>query len=198
MAQDRKLKPVRLLVIGGSAGSLEIIIQLLPKLPLRLPFAVILVVHRKNADSVLTELLGEKTDLPVKEAEEKDELKAGNIYIAPADYHLLVEKNGTLSLDYSEKLHYSRPSIDATFETAAEAYGDSLACLLLSGANADGTEGLRAVKQHGGLTIVQDPSEAAVAYMPQQAVNGLSVDHVVGMNAMIELLRDLANVPSKK
>jgi len=197
MAQDRKLKPVRLLVIGGSAGSLEIIIQLLPTLPLQLPFAVIVVVHRKNADSVLTELLGEKTGLPVKEAEEKDEIRPGTIYIAPADYHLLVEKDGTLSLDYSEKLHYSRPSIDATFETAAEAYGDSLACLLLSGANADGAEGLRFVKENGGLTIVQDPSEAAVAYMPQQAISGLSVDHIVGTAAMIQLLRDLANVNLK-
>jgi len=197
MAQDRKLKPVRLLVIGGSAGSLEIIIQLLPTLPLRLPFAVIVVVHRKNADSVLTELLGEKTGLPVKEAEEKDEILPGHIYIAPADYHLLVEKDGTLSLDYSEKLHYSRPGIDATFETAAEAYGDALACLLLSGANADGTEGLRFVKENGGLTIVQDPSEAAVAYMPQQAISGVSVDYIVGITAMIQLLRDLANVPPK-
>jgi two-component system chemotaxis response regulator CheB len=194
MAEDRKLGRTRLLVIGGSAGSLEVIIQLVPELPLRLPFAVIIVVHRKNGDSVLTELLAEKASVPVKEVEEKEDILAGTIYIAPADYHLLVEKNRTLSLDFSEKLHYSRPGIDATFETAAEAYGPELACILLSGANADGTEGLKLVKEMGGLTIVQDPTEAAVSYMPQQAVEQVAVDHVVNTKALIALVQQLAAV----
>lgn len=194
MEKNGKLRKIELLVIGGSAGSLEVIIQLLPALPDPLPFAVIVVVHRKSGDSVLTEVLSGKTTASVKEAEEKDEILPGTIYIAPADYHLLVERDKTLSLDFSEKLHYSRPGIDATFETAADAYGTSLACILLSGANADGTEGLQMVKDMGGLLIVQQPSEAVVSYMPQQAVDRVAIDYILSTEDMKLLLRELASM----
>lgn len=96
-----------------------------------MPFPIIIVLHRKNSsDSVLTDVFASKTALVVKEAEEKDSLTAGCIYIAPADYHLLIEKDHTLSLDFSEKVNFSRPGIDVTFETAAEAFQSELACPL--------------------------------------------------------------------
>src|SRR5688500_3447281 len=112
-----------LLVIGGSAGGLEAILQILPALKREPSLAVVLVLHRRGGESMLTELLQDKTAWNVKEAEEKEPIEPGTLYIAPADYHLLIEKDRTFSLDYSEKIHYSRPAIDVTFETAAEVYG---------------------------------------------------------------------------
>jgi two-component system chemotaxis response regulator CheB len=179
---------IELLLIGGSAGSLEVLMQLLPALDPALDIAIVLVMHRKNADSMLSHLLSERTQWPVKEAEEKEPVKKGTIYIAPADYHLLFEKDRTFSLDYSEKLHYSRPAIDASFETAAETYGSSLACLLLSGANSDGALGLLAVKDSGALTIVQDPEEASVSYMPRQGVETAAPEYILTTPAMIALI----------
>ncbi|WP_018611077.1 chemotaxis protein CheB [Segetibacter koreensis] len=181
-----------LLIIGGSAGSLDVILMLLPSLRPGLSFPIIIVLHRKNSfDSTLTDLLASKTTLPVKEAEEKDILTPGIIYVAPADYHLLVEKDGTLSLDYSEKVNYSRPSIDVTFETAAEAFGPELVCLLLSGASADGTEGLKVVKKHDGIVIVQNPVTAKVAYMPQHAIADVVVDRIIDASEIDELVNTL-------
>jgi len=168
------------IVIGGSAGSLDVIIKTLPLLKKNLSLAVILILHRKSSyDSSLAQLLGNKSALPVKEAEEKDLILAGNIYIAPADYHLLVESDRTLSLDYSEKIHYSRPAIDATFQTAAEVYGSKLAGIILSGANSDGTEGLMAIQNAGGITAVQNPVTAEVAYMPKQALTRVKTDLIL-------------------
>lgn len=169
-----------LLIIGGSAGSFDVILELLSYLRTDLPFPVIIVLHRKNnSQSNLTDLFNSKTKLEVKEAEEKETLSAGDVYIAPADYHLLIEKDKTLSLDFSEKVNYSRPSIDVTFETAAEAYGPKLVCMLLSGASSDGTEGLKTVKRYGGTVIVQNPLTAKVGYMPGQAIAGVDVDHII-------------------
>jgi len=168
------------LVIGGSAGGLDIILSVLPLLRSDLPFPLIVVLHRKGrSDSNLSDLLASKTTIPVKEAEDKDKLNDHCIYIAPADYHLLVETNKTLSLDFSEKVNYSRPSIDVTFETAAEAFKTNLVCLLLSGASADGTLGLKAVKKYGGTAIVQSPHTAKVAYMPEHAIADVKVDQIV-------------------
>jgi len=170
----------KLLIIGGSAGSIEIIMNLMPLLRPDLSFPVVIVLHRRSGpDNILTELLASKTKLKVKEAEEKDPLLPGNIYLAPADYHLLIEKDRTLSLDFSEKVNYSRPSIDVTFETAAEACGSSVTCILLSGASSDGTEGLKIVKRYGGKAVVQDPLTAEVAYMPEQAIAGVDVDQII-------------------
>ena len=179
MAEEQMKRKISLLVIGGSAGSLDVIMQFLAVLPPPDMLAIIIVVHRKNADSILVELLSGLTTWTVKEAEEKEPIEAGNIYLAPPDYHLLIEMDKTVSLDFSEKVHYSRPSIDVSFETAAEAYGSELACLLLSGANADGVEGLKAVQHFGGITLVQDPEEASVSYMPRQALEEIKVDRVI-------------------
>lgn len=180
MAENRVIKGCRVVVVGGSTGSIDVLFQLLPALRPPLPFALVLVLHRKNtADSTLANLLSLKTSIPVREVDDKDPVLPGHIYLAPADYHLLIEQDGTFSLDDSEKVHYSRPAIDVTFESAADVYGPALAGILLSGANADGTAGLRAIKQAGGTTVVQQPDTAQVAYMPQQAIANAPIDFVL-------------------
>ncbi len=180
MAKSVMQTPIELLVIGGSAGSLEVILKTFPKLLPDLPFAIIIVLHRKqNTDSTLIDLLSAKTKIPVIEANEKELIKPGCIYVAPADYHLLIENDHTLSLDYSEKVNFSRPCIDITFQTAAETYKSALACLLMSGASADGVEGLELVKALRGITAVQDPKTAEVSYMPQKALEKMKVDYIV-------------------
>lgn len=193
MAQKLIKTGLELLVIGGSAGSLEVILKAFPQLPRDLPFAIIVVLHRKqNTDSTLIDLLSSRTSLPVIEANEKEAIVPGNIYIAPADYHLLIENDRTLSLDYSEKVNYSRPCIDVTFQTAAEVYREKLACLLLSGASADGVEGLELVKTMKGITAVQDPNTAEVSYMPQKALDKMKVDFIVETDKIINFINMLS------
>ena len=192
MAQNLKNRAVRLLIIGGSAGSLEVILALLPQLRAGLNLAIIIVIHRKYSnDSSLTTLLAGKTQLKVKEADDKDDILPGWIYLAPADYHLLVEANHTLSLDYSEKVNYSRPSIDVTFQTAAEVYGQALSCLLLSGASADGAAGLLEVRKKGGLIAVQDPACAEVSYMPLKAIEKSRPDYILEIPEMANFINSL-------
>lgn len=165
------------LIIGGSAGSLNVLLEVLPVLEPGIALTIIIVLHRKpGADSLLTNLLSMKTSIPIKEIEEKEKIETGTIYLAPSDYHLLIEKDLTFSLDHSEKVHYSRPSIDVAFESAAEVYEEKLAALLLSGANADGVEGLSQIKKRGGLVLVQDPETAAVPFMPALAKNTVNFD----------------------
>ncbi|HEY1010104.1 MAG: chemotaxis protein CheB [Daejeonella sp.] len=197
MAQNPVRPGLELLIIGGSAGALEVILNALPQLTYELPFAIIIVLHRKqSADTTLIDLLSAKTSRPVVEANDKDAILPGNIYIAPADYHLLIENDHTLSLDYSEKVNFSRPCIDITFQTAAEVYREKLACLLLSGASADGVEGLELVKATKGLTAVQDPATAEVAYMPQKALEKMEVDVIVESSKVIDFIRQLGGTTS--
>jgi len=189
MAENSGLNPKTVVVIGGSTGSIDVLLQLLPALPNPLTFAMVVVIHRKNtSDSALANLLAVRTHVPVQEVEDKDVLTAGTIYLAPADYHLLLEKDGTFTLDYSEKVHYSRPSIDVTFESVADVYGSGVTGILLSGANADGTAGLQAISQAGGTTIVQHPDTAQVAYMSQQAIQNVQIDHILTAPEMIQFL----------
>ena len=131
VAVDKKHK---LLVIGGSAGSLTMVLKIIPEFTTGMDIAVVIIFHRKSSDdSVLLDVLSNKTSFTVKEIDDKDKIQPGVIYIAPADYHVLIENDGTLTLDDSEKVNFSRPSIDVTFESAAEVYGSQLACMLLSG-----------------------------------------------------------------
>src|ERR1043165_7453052 len=151
----------KLVLIGGSAGSIDVLLRTLPALHTAINLTIVIVLHRKaGVEQTLVELLSSKTRLHVKEAEEKEKILPNTIYLAPPDYHLLFEKDHTSSLDYSEKLNYSRPSIDVSFESAAYVFGPSLVCIFLSGASADGAEGLKTVRQSGGVTIIQDPSTA--------------------------------------
>lgn len=187
------MKKTGVLIIGGSAGSLDVLLKVLPQINRHLDFPIIIVIHRKQgADSLLTDLLTHRTNLKVKEADEKEAIRDGYIYIAPSDYHLLVEKNFTFSLDYSEKVNYSRPSIDVTFQSASDVYGPSVVCLLLSGSNADGVNGLIFAKRNGGITLAQDPSSAQVAYMPEQAILKANVSEVLKIEEMANYINSLS------
>ena len=180
------------LVIGGSAGSLDVLLRALPVLDETLTFPIIIVIHRKHgSDSLLPDLLSSRTRLKVKEVDEKEAILPGTIYIAPSDYHLLIEQDHTFSLDYSEKINYSRPSIDVTFQTAAEVYKTKLACLLLSGSNSDGVNGLKSVKNWGGMALIQDPESAQVSYMPAQAQLHVKIDEVLRIENIGEFINSL-------
>ena len=170
--EENKLKTTpRLIVIGGSAGSLQVILKLFTDIAGTYPVPIVIVLHRsQRAELLLEELIGYKTGLQVKEVEEKEKPEPGWVYLCPPDYHVLFEKDESFALDYSEKVNFSRPSIDVTFQSAADVFGASLVCVLLSGANSDGAEGLAYVKQKGGITVVQHPDDAEVSYMPQQAL----------------------------
>ncbi len=169
-----------LLIIGGSAGSLSMVMKLLPMIRQKEHLSIVMVFHRKNSEEgMLVDVLSRRTGFRVKEAEEKDQITPGIVYVAPADYHLLIERDRSITLDDSEKVNHSRPSIDVSFESAADVYGERLACLLLSGANADGSEGLRKAREKGALIMVQDPRCAEVSYMPEKAIEAVRVDFLV-------------------
>lgn len=160
-----------ILLIGGSAGSLTVLFALLPTLKPDFSFPIVIVLHRKNSgDSTLSQLLAGKSKAPVMEVDDKDPILPGMIYIAPADYHLLIEKDLTFSLDDSEKVNYSRPSLDVTFESAADVYAKGVVAIILSGANEDGSRGMAAIKASGGTIVAQDPSSAQMSVMPLHAI----------------------------
>ncbi|WP_421941747.1 chemotaxis protein CheB [Pedobacter sp.] len=192
MAETLRKPKCGAIVIGGSAGSLDVLLEVFPSLRADLKFPIILVVHRKgSSESLLSDLLQSRTALTVLEAEEKSLLEGGKVYIAPADYHLLIEEDHTLSLDYSEKVNYSRPSIDVTFQSAAEVFKSELVCVLLSGSNADGVEGLKTVNNFGGNVVIQNPNTAIMPYMPQQAINAVKPNLVLDSFDMAEYINGL-------
>ena len=161
-----------IIIIGGSAGSIEVIIYLLKSLPKTFLTPVVLVIHRiKNTTSNLAEILTKKTDMKkIIEPEDKEPIKPGRIYLAPQNYHLLVEEDHTFSLDYSEQVNFSRPSIDTSFENFADIYSKRTLAILLSGANKDGSVGLTAVIEKGGMAVVQSPKTARYPTMPNAAI----------------------------
>lgn len=162
---------VDLLIIACSAGGMFVLIDLLASLKEDATFAVLVVVHRNDRfHSSLEEMAQQRCKLHVKQAEEKECIKQGTIYFAPGGYHVLIEKDKTISLDVSEPVNYCRPSIDVTMQSAAEIYQHHLLAILLSGANKDGAEGVRAVYKSGGITLVQHPSYAEVDIMPRAAI----------------------------
>ncbi len=187
------LKGIKVLVIGGSAGSIEVIVKILKKLEKDLAIAIIIIIHRKStSDASLTNLFNSRSAVEVTEADEKEEILQGRIYLAPANYHLLIETDHTFSLDTSEKVEFSRPSIDVTFQSAADVYGESLAALLLSGANSDGSEGLLTIANTGGLTIVQNPESAEVGFMPKAAIFKTVVDYVLETDDLPDFVNKLS------
>ena len=189
---ENALDTRRYLVVGGSAGSLEVILNLVAQLPRQPNAVVIIVVHRKkDNESILVNLLSSRTRLPVKEVEDKEPILLNTVYLAPPDYHLLIERADLFSLDSSEKVQYSRPSIDVTFESVAQAFGTKTIGILLSGANADGAAGMAKIRQVGGYTIVQDPATADVGYMPQQALDLTPVDSILSAGEIPALLEKL-------
>jgi two-component system chemotaxis response regulator CheB len=163
-------------VIGTSAGGLIALSILLEKLPFNYPIPVIIVQHRsKEPRELLEEILQNKCSMKIKQADEKEKIESGFIYIAPPDYHLLIENDFTFSLAADEAVHYSRPSIDVLFESAASVYKTHLVGIILTGANSDGAKGISTIAQNGGLTIAQRPDEALFPAMPQASIETKSV-----------------------
>ena len=187
--EENDISKCKLLLIGGSAGSLEVLMAILPKLKAIRNFSIVIILHRKSAeDSALEDLIALKTIIPLGRIEDKEIMKAGFIYVAPSDYHLLFEKNKQFSLDVSEKVNYSRPSIDVSFESAAIAFGKKCTAILLSGANADGTSGLKAIQNVGGKVIIQNPENAIMAFMPQNAFSTITPDYVLEVDEILEYI----------
>lgn len=174
-----------ILLIGGSAGSISVLLEMIPHLDKNLAFPVVIILHRKaHPESNLGDLLKFHSSLPVTEVEDKTSLNKSCIYLAPADYHLLLETKSLAALDSSEKVNYSRPSIDVSFQSAAVLFKQHTTALLLSGANADGMEGLRTIARYGGTVLVQDPVSAEFGYMPKQTLLNLEVDAVLKPSQM--------------
>lgn len=187
-----KISAEQLILIGGSSGSLEAILSIFPLLKPGFVIPILLILHRNNqGDDSLALLLSAKTVFFVKEADEKEAILPGNLYIAPADYHLLIEKGRTFSLDASPKVNYSRPSIDVCFTSAATVYKENLIAILVSGANADGAAGLKTVQANGGTIIVQDPKEAIFSYMPEQAIIETLTTNVMNLENIAAFLNRL-------
>ncbi|UFQ97894.1 chemotaxis protein CheB [Pseudomonas wenzhouensis] len=188
--------PLQALLIGASAGGVEALLGLLDGLPAdyRLPVVCLLHVPDRN-DSLLADLLQRRLQLTAKEAEDKEYLRPGVVYVAPAGYHLSIESDHSFSLSREEPRHFSRPSIDILFESAADAYGEQLAAALLTGANEDGAAGLLAVQQAGGLTLIQEPADALVPTMPAAALALLEPDFLLPITAMRLLLAELDALP---
>lgn len=163
---------VDIVVIGGSAGSISVIGELIEALPVPFNFKVIIVVHRsKNVISEMEQILAvRRKEIIVKEPDDKEPIQKNCVYLAPQNYHLLIEATHSFCLDYSEPVSYSRPSIDVTFESIAEIYTEKALAILLSGANGDGARGMAEIIAKGGAGIVQEPSTAEYPIMPQLAL----------------------------
>lgn len=180
------------IAIGVSAGGMEALKKILPFLPEDFRLAVMVVQHMKSdSDDFLARFLNEKCNLPVKQADEKEIVKGGHIYIAPPNYHLLIEDDLTFSLSVDEPVNFARPSIDVLFESAAEVYGKGLVGAVLTGANNDGSNGLKKIKSYGGLTIVQAPKTAEARQMPESAIAATEVDHLLPLSAIGPFLAKL-------
>ena len=178
-----------ILLLGGSAGSFKLLYKIVKILPRDLDKAVIIVIHRKrNFESEMEKLFAGHSSILLNEISDKVKINKNRIYLAPANYHTLIETNGCFALDVSEALWYSKPSIDVTFESAAECYNDRCTAILFSGANQDGAQGMLKLRNAGSLTIAQDPEDAEMPEMPNAAISINAVDYVLGSSEIFELL----------
>ncbi|MCB5190800.1 chemotaxis protein CheB [Methylobacillus arboreus] len=177
------------IVVGASAGGVDAMLHIFKGLPQHYPLPIIALLHmQETRESKLAELFQHHLNLQVKEATDKESIAPGTLYFAPASYHLSIEHNLQFSLSCEAPLHFSRPSIDILMESAADAYGEALVGILLTGANPDGAAGMRAIKQAGGLAIVQDPDEAEVDYMPRAAIQLQTPDMILRLGRINQLL----------
>ena len=187
------------IVVGLSAGGMQALKIFVPALPASFPLPVAIAQHvGEDGGGFLAEYLNQIASLPVKEAEDKEPLCPGHIYLAPARYHLLIEEDRTFSLSVDPRVNFCCPAIDVLFESAADTFGKSLIGVVLTGANGDGSHGLKTIKARGGLAIVQNPATAEVRYMPQAALGATAVDRIVELEELAPLLTRLGALPSKE
>jgi len=193
-SQKNRSQPIEAIVIGASAGGVQALLRLLQILPTGFHLPVIAVLHLPKAqESHLAEVFRLHVKMPVSQVQDKQRIAPGQIYFAPPDYHLSVERDRSFSLSCEEPVHYSRPAIDILLSSAADAYGPALAAMLLTGASHDGAEGLAYVKAAGGLTFVQDPAEAESATMPQAAIDRCQPDNVLNLQGLQAALLAMEN-----
>jgi len=181
-------------VIGASAGGWDALKIILGALPEDFPLAIMVVMHRHpHSDDYLEKSLDNDCAVRVKQADEKESIVSGTVYFAPPNYHLLIEDIHTLTLSVARAVNYARPSIDVLFESAAYVYGDTLAGLILTGANNDGAGGLKKIKAMGGLTLVQDPETAEATAMPNAAIAAADPDFVLPLGDIGAFFKDLVS-----
>jgi two-component system chemotaxis response regulator CheB len=177
------------IVIGVSSGGMNAMKVMFSLIPKEFNTPIIIVQHiSSQSENLWIRLLNDKSNLYIKEADEKESIEHGKVYIAPPNYHLLIERNKTFSLTVDERVNFARPSIDVLFESAAEAYKNKLIGVILTGSNNDGTNGLKRIKEYGGLTIVQDPATAESNYMPASAIAAMQMDYILTLENIIKLL----------
>lgn len=180
------------IVIGGSAGSFQVINKILNGLPTDFELPIIMCLHRlKHVRQGFVEALNLKSSITVEEPDDKEPIRKGKIYLAPANYHMLVELGNSFALSTDEMVNHSRPSIDLTLESAAYVYKNKLIGILLSGANKDGAIGMKKIKDWGGLTIVQDPAECMIDTMPTSAMKITQIDHVWPVQKILQFLLEV-------
>ncbi|HEY4212969.1 MAG TPA: chemotaxis protein CheB [Steroidobacteraceae bacterium] len=183
---------VQAIVIGASAGGVEALSVLLPSLRLGMRAPVFIAMHLpRERPSLLTDIFSSRCALPVREAEDKEPALPATVYFAPPDYHLLLEDGPRIALSVDELVHYSRPSIDVLFQSAADVFGESLMGIILSGANEDGAEGLKTIHDCGGVTVVQEPTGAYESRMINAALGACQPHFVLSLDAMASLLSAL-------
>lgn len=185
------------IVIGVSSGGMNALKLIFSKLPPGFRTPIIVVQHvSPRSDSGWISLMNDQCALQVREAQEKEPVLQGHIYFAPPNYHLLIENDRTFSLTIDERVNYARPAIDVLFESAADAYGAQLTGIILTGANHDGTAGMRYIRERGGRTIVQDPATAASPAMPASVIAAFPPDHVLPLEEIVELLIEKEITPN--
>ena len=179
-----------LLLLGGSAGSFKPIYNAVKIFPADLNKAVFIIIHRKkNFFSEIEKLFAESSRMLLREVSDKDVIKKNTIYIAPANYHTLIEKDRSFSLDVSDAVWYSKPSIDVAFDSASDIFCEKCTAILFSGANPDGAAGLLRLRKNGALTIVQDPNDAEMSEMPQAAVDMNAAEYILNTKDIFELFQ---------
>ena len=182
------------IVIGVSSGGMNALKFIFSALPAGFRLPIIIVQHiSAHSDNEWINILNDKSNLTIKEADEKEKIEIGNVYIAPANYHLLIENDKTFSLTIDEYVNFARPSIDVLFESAAESYKHKLIGIVLTGSNNDGAKGIKRIKEYGGLAIIQDPETAESPTMPASAIAAIEPDYILSLEKIIELLIKLNN-----
>ena len=180
------------IVIGVSSGGLNAMKTIFSLLPDNFSIPIVIVQHvSPHSENLWIQLLNNKSRLEIKEADEKEIIDSGKVYIAPSNYHLMIERDKTFSLTIDERVNYARPSIDVLFESAADAYQDKLIGVVLTGSNNDGSKGIKLIKKFGGLTIVQDPDTAESSYMPASAIAASIPDFILPLEEIIKLLIEI-------
>lgn len=183
---------IRIIIIGGSAGSYNVVRKILASLPANFPLPIVLCLHRlRDVRKGFAESLNIDSKLPVREPDDKEKITPGFVYLSPANYHTLIEPARTIALSIDPVVNYSRPSIDVIFETAGFSYREKMLGIMLSGTNSDGAKGLFSAFKNGAFTIVQDPENAQFSVMPNEVLSYFKPHMILNDNQIVEFINSL-------